>query len=145
MSSTLKFGALALTIALFGAGASFVSFAQAATTGSVKISIGVQGGSAKAGDFTLTIQKKGAVRPSRISAKGGTITFNVEPGTYVISKTSGPSRYASVWGGACNAAGEVVITADTQVNCTLTNVYGSSTSGGTTSTVRDMLDRALGR
>jgi hypothetical protein len=71
------------------------------------------------------------------------VTFNVEPGTYVISK-SGPSRYTSVWGGACNSAGEVVITENTQVNCTLTNVYGS-TSTGTTSSVRDILDRVLGR
>ncbi len=136
-------GAFALTVALIGVSA--VSFAQAATTGSVKVAIAVQGGTAKASDFTLTIQKKGAVRPSRISAKGGTITFNVEPGTYVISKSSGPSRYASVWGGACNAAGEVVITADTQVNCTLTNVYGSTSSTGTSNSVRDILDRALGR
>ncbi len=137
-------GAFALTVALIGASA--VSFAQAAAaTGSVKIVGSVQGGTAKASDFTLTINKKGATRSSRVTAKGGTITFNAEPGTYVISKTSGPSRYTSVWGGACNAAGEVVITADTQVNCTLTHVYGSTSSGGTTSTVRDILDRTLGR
>ncbi len=145
MSSTLKFGALALTVALVSAGAVFTSFAQAATTGSVKIVGSVQGGTAKASDFTLTIQKKGSVRPSRISAKGGTITFNMEPGTYVITKTAGPSRYTSVWGGACNSAGEVVITADTQVNCTLTHVYGSTSATGTTGTVREILDRALGR
>jgi hypothetical protein len=114
MSSILKMSALALTVALIGASA--VSFAQAATTGSVKVVALVQGGTAKASDFTLTINKKDATRTSRISAKGGTITFNVEPGTYVISKTSGPSRYTSVWGGACNAAGEVVITEATQVN-----------------------------
>ncbi len=136
-------GALALTVALIGASA--VSFAQAATTGSVKVAVAVQGGTAKASDFTLTINKKDSTRTSRISAKGGTITFNVEPGTYVISKTSGPSRYTSVWSGACNAAGEVVITASTQVNCTLTHVYGSSSTGGSTGSVRSILDRVLGR
>lgn len=134
-------GAVVLAVAL--AGASVASFAYAATTGSVKIAVAVQGGTAKPSDFTLTIQKKNSIRTSRISAQGGTITFSVEPGTYVISK-SGPSRYTSVWSGACNAAGEVVITANTQVNCTLTNVYGS-TSTGTTGTVRSILDRALGR
>lgn len=142
MSSLLKMGALALSVALIGASA--VSFAQAATTGSVKIVASVQGGTAKASDFTLTIQKKDSIRTSRISGKGGTVTFNVEPGTYVISKQSGPSRYTSVWGGACSATGEVVIVANTQADCTLTHVYGSSTSGST-GTVRSILDRVLGR
>lgn len=136
-------GALALTVALIGA--SVVSFAQAATTGSVKITSSVQGGTAKASDFTLTINKKDATRTSRITANGNTVTFNVEPGTYVISKTSGPSRYNSVWGGACNATGEVVITSGTQVNCTLTHVYGSGSTGGSTGSVRNILDRVLGR
>lgn len=145
MSSTLKIGALALTVALVTAVASFSSVAQAAATGSVKVVATVQGGTAKASDFTLTINKKDATRSSRVTAKGSTITFNAEPGTYVISKKSGPSRYTSLWGGACNAAGEVVITENTQVNCTLTHVYGSSSSGGTISTVRDILDRTLGR
>ena len=143
MSSILKMSALALTVVLLGASA--VSFAQAATTGSVKVASVVQGGSAKASEFTLTINKKDSTRTSRITANGNTITFNVEPGTYVISKKSGPSRYTSVWSGACNAAGEVVITEGTQVNCTLTHVYGSSSSGGTTSPVRTILDRVLGR
>lgn len=133
--------ALALTVALLGASA--VSFAQAATTGSVKVAVVVQGGTAKSTDFTLSIQKKGVTRGPRVSAKGSTITFTAEPGTYVIS-TTGPSRYTSVWSGDCNAAGEVVIAADTQVNCTLTNVYNLSSSGGTSS-VRDILDRVRGR
>lgn len=96
-----------------------VQKAQAATpVGTVKITVVNVDGSPPS-NVKLTIKKQGASsRSGSVTATGTKITFSATPGTYVITKSS--SKYKT-WGGDCNANGEVVIIADTQANCTLSN------------------------
>lgn len=103
--------------------------AAAVSTGSVKITVLVSGGTAQPSDFKQTITKKGS-RSGSVTGSGNTVTFSVVPGTYLISQ-KGPSRYTAVWSGDCSASGEVVVNSGAEARCTVTNTYGAKTSGST--------------
>lgn len=120
-----------------------VSAATLTGTGSVKITVVVSGGTARGSDFKQAISKKGS-RSGNVTGSGDLVTFNVSPGTYVISQKA-PSKYYATWSGDCNAKGEVVIAEGVQSNCTVTNSYGSKppTGGGSTGGTTD--PRAEGR
>lgn len=127
--ASMKVGVLLALLASLSVAAILTQTAVAATTGSVTISVVVNGGTAQPSDFKLTMKKKGS--SSGITGAGNTVSFSAQPATYVITQ-SGPSRYGGVWSGDCNSKGEVVIAAGVAKNCTLTETYGSkpSSSGG---------------
>lgn len=124
-------GGTLIALLVFSVG--FVTLARPvyAAQGSVTISVAVQGGTAHASDFKLTMKKKGS--NSGTIGSGNSVTFSAGPGTYAIT-AAGPTRYSPVWGGDCNAKGEITITDGTTKKCTLTNVYGSKPSSSSDTT-----------
>lgn len=95
--------------------------ADAATTGGLKITIVVQGGTARPSDFTLQIKNGN----STISGSGNNMTFSGLPaGTYTITNTSGPSGYRVEWSGDCTAQGTVTIVPPLIKLCTATFIFG---------------------
>jgi hypothetical protein len=76
-----------------------------------KVVINDDGGTAVASDFTLTVNGNAVV-------SGVQNTF--EPGEYQVSETNNPA-YAASYSGDCDANGNVLITAGSVKNCTVTN------------------------
>lgn len=120
-----------LTISVFMSFTFVGAIAQAASYGSLQVTNAVKGGSATISNFSITLQKVGSGNSSSISGTAQTITFSsLVPGEYKIT-VSGPSGYKPVFSGNCNAHGSVTIAANTQAKCTITNTFGSSSTGGT--------------
>lgn len=94
----------------------------------------VVGGSASESDWTLTAT--GPMTLSGPGASGSTdVVGNVTIGTYDLSESAGPSNYnASTWsctlnGGSAVVGDSIVLTANDEAVCTITNTYHAPSSG----------------
>ena len=83
----------------------------------IKHVINDDGGTAKAGDFTMNVDDPGTNPASKAGAEAPGVDFTVDPGAYSVSESGGPSGYAESKSADCT--GSIAI-GETKT-CTITN------------------------
>jgi hypothetical protein len=110
-----------------------------ATTGSIVVIKQVVGGNATSSDFSIHVKNAtSSVASTSLDIAGspqagstsGNIYMTVATGTYMISETGGPASYSSSFSGACDANGDLIVTAGATSTCTIVNTFASSGGGG---------------
>ena len=85
----------------------------------IKHVVNDSGGTAVGASWTMTVT--GPTPLSFPGAEAPGLTSTVNPGTYVISESGGPSGYALSYSGDCDSNGTVIVTPFHNSTCTLTN------------------------
>jgi hypothetical protein len=106
------------------------TFNQPVATGTLKVIKVVNGGTASSSAFMIHVMSGSSEvsgSPQVGSISGSTYTLN--PGSYTVSETGGPSGYTSAMTGDCNGNGVVSVASSTDRVCTITNSFTASTTG----------------
>jgi uncharacterized repeat protein (TIGR01451 family) len=94
----------------------------AVTTGSltvIKRVVNDNNGNASSSDWTMNVAGPSASSFAGASDPGTTKT--VDPGSYTVTESNGPSGYTLTYSGDCNASGNVSVAAGDSKTCILTN------------------------
>lgn len=97
--------------------------------GALEVKKIVSGGTASSADFQINVQGEGNSFSNAGSASGRTYA-NLEPGSYSVSESGGPSGYTAAFSGDCNSSGSVAVSAGVKASCTVTNTFVGDEGGG---------------